>query len=61
MRAARGVTDLLGPAAADLAIAMEAAQSGDELRPLVRDAERLIAEFHGQAAAKAFILAIRRR
>jgi len=61
LRASRGVSDLLGPAATDLAAAIEAAQSGDELRPLVRDAERLIAAVHGSAAAQAFILNVRRR
>jgi hypothetical protein len=60
-RAARAVTERLGPAADDLAAAIEAAESGDELRPLVREAERLIAAFHGDAAAQAFILRVRRR
>lgn len=61
MRASRAVTDLLGPAATDLAAAIDAAESGDDLRPLVRTAERLIAEIHGEAAARAFILGVRRR
>lgn len=60
-RAAQAVSDLLGPEAADLALAIEAARTGDELRPLVREAERLVAEAHGAAAAQAFIVAIRRR
>jgi hypothetical protein len=61
LRAARAVTDLLGPQADDLSAAIESAGSGDELRPLVREAERLIAAIHGEAAAQAFILRVRRR
>jgi len=60
-RAVRAVNDLLGPSADALAMAIEAARSGDELRPLVREAERLVALAHGAAAAQAFILGIRRR
>ena len=60
-RAVRAVNDLLGPAADALAMAIEAARSGDELRPLIREAERLVAIAHGAAAAQAFILGIRRR
>jgi hypothetical protein len=60
-RAVRAVNDLLGPAADALAMAIEAARSGDELRPLIREAERLVAAAHGAAAAQAFILGIRRR
>lgn len=60
-RAARALHDLLGPAADGLAMAIEAAKSGDELRPLIREAERLVAAAHGAAVANAFILGIRRR
>jgi hypothetical protein len=61
LRAVRSVNDLLGPSADRLAMAIEAAQSGEELRPLIREAERLVALAHGAAAAQAFILGIRRR
>ncbi len=61
LRAAASARKLLGTAADWLAAAMEAAPSGDELRPLVREAERLIAEAHGESAAQAYVLAIRRR
>ena len=60
-RAVRAINDLLGPAADALAMAIEAAQSGDELRPLIREAERLVALAHGAATAQAFIFGIRRR
>ena len=60
-RAVQAVNELLGPAADDLAMAIEAARTGDELRPLIREAERLVTEAHGAAAAQAFIVAIRRR
>lgn len=60
-RAVRALNDLLGPAADDLAIAIEAAASGEQLRPLIREAERLVGSTHGAAAAQAFILGIRRR
>lgn len=60
-RAVRVINDLLGPAADRLAMAIEAARSGDELRPLIREAERLVATAHGAAAAQAFIDALRRR
>jgi hypothetical protein len=60
-RAVRAVNDLLGPAADALAMAIEAARSGDELRPLIREAERLVAIAHGAAAAQTFIVGIRRR
>jgi hypothetical protein len=61
LRAVRAVNDLLGPAADGLAMAIEGAQGGDELRPLIREAQRLITLAHGTAAAQAFILGIRRR
>lgn len=60
-RAVRALNELLGPAADDLAIAIEAARSGEQLRPLIREAERLITHAHGAAAAQAFIVGIRRR
>ena len=60
-RAVRAVNELLGPSADALAMAIEAAQSGDELRPLIREAERLVTLAHGAAAAQAFIVGIRRR
>jgi len=60
-RAVRAINDLLGPAADGLAMAIEAAQGGDELRPLIREAERLITLAHGTTAAQAFIVGIRRR
>ena len=60
-RAAKEVRELLGPEAEALAQAMEAASSGDELRPLVREAERRIASADGEAEAQAFIIRIRRR
>jgi hypothetical protein len=60
-RAAAAARRLLGTAADWLAAAMEAAPSGDDLRPLVREAERLIAEAHGDVAAQIYVLAIRRR
>jgi hypothetical protein len=52
---------MLGPAADDLAIAIEKARNGEQLRPLIREAERLIGAAHGPAAAEAFIDAVRRR
>jgi len=61
LRAVRAVNELLGPAADGLAIAIEAARSGEQLRPLIREAERLVALAHGAAAAQAFIVGIRRR
>lgn len=60
-RAVRAINDLLGPAADRLAMAIEAAGSGDQLRPLIREAERLVALAHGAVAAQAFIDGIRRR
>ena len=60
-RAAVSIRQLLGPGVEALAAAMEAAASGDELRPLVREAERLVADAHGEAAAQAFLFGIRRR
>jgi hypothetical protein len=60
-RAAVSIRQLLGPGVETLAAAMEAAASGDELRPLVREAERLVAETHGAATAQAFIFGIRHR
>jgi hypothetical protein len=60
-RAVRALNELLGPAADVLAIAIEKAAGGEELRPLIREAERLIGSTHGAAAAQAFIVAIRRR
>jgi hypothetical protein len=60
-RAAQEVRVLLGPSAEALAQTMEAAISGDTLRPLVREAERLVAGAHGEAEAQAFIIRIRRR
>lgn len=61
LRAVRAVNELLGPAADALAMAIEGASSGDELRPLIREAERLITLAHGAAAAQAFIVGVRRR
>lgn len=61
LRAAAAIVELLGPQMADLAAAMEAAASGDELRPLVREGERLIAAALGEQAARDFILRVRRR
>jgi hypothetical protein len=61
LRAVRALNELLGPTADVLAIAIEAARSGEQLRPLIREAERLIASAHGVAAAQAFISGIRRR
>ena len=60
-RAVRAVNDLLGPSADALAMAIEAARSGEELRPLIREAERLVGLAHGAATAQAFIVGIRRR
>lgn len=60
-RAAAAIVEILGPQMADLAAAIEAASSGDELRPLVREAERLIAAAHGEQAARDFIVRVRRR
>lgn len=61
LRAVRAVNELLGPAADALAMAIEAARSGEELRPLIREAERLVTLAHGAAAAQAFIVGVRRR
>lgn len=61
MRAVRAINDLLGPAADRLAMAIEAASSGEELRPLIREAEQLVALAHGAGAAQAFIDRVRRR
>lgn len=60
-RAVRALNELLGPAADDLAAAIEASRTGDELRPLVREAERLITGSLGAAVARSFIVGIRRR
>ena len=60
-RAVRAINDLLGPSADRLAIAIEAAVDGDELRPLIREAERLVTMAHGEAAAQTFLNRVRRR
>lgn len=60
-RAVRAINELLGPSADALAMAIEAARSGDELRPLIREAERLVTLAHGAAVAQTFILGVRRR
>lgn len=61
MRAVRALVDLLGPDADDLALSIEAAGDGDELRPLIREAERLVSARLGRTAAAAFLVGIRRR
>lgn len=60
-RAVRAINDLLGPSADRLAIAIEEAGDGDELRPLIREAERLVTLAHGAAAAQTFLNRVRRR
>jgi hypothetical protein len=60
-RAVRAINELLGPAADALAMAIESARSGDELRPLIREAERLVKLAHGAATAQSFIVGLRRR
>ncbi|MCU0765260.1 MAG: hypothetical protein MUF32_04465 [Burkholderiaceae bacterium] len=60
-RAVRAINDLLGPSADRLAIAIEEAEDGEQLRPLIREAERLVTLAHGAAAAQAFLNRVRRR
>lgn len=61
LRAMTAIGELLGPESAGLVAAIEAARTGAELRPLVREAEHLISEQHGPEAAQTFIARIRRR
>jgi hypothetical protein len=61
LRAMTAIGELLGPEASGLVAAIEAARTGAELRPLVREAEQLISDQHGPEAAQTFIMRIRRR
>jgi hypothetical protein len=60
-RAVRELNDRLGPDAETMSIRIEQCQSADELRDRLREAERLVAGFLGEAAAQDFVRALRRR
>ncbi len=60
-RALREVSDRLGPDGDHLVQKIERCRNNEELRELVREAERLIAVFYKEIAAQDFIRALRRR
>ncbi len=60
-RALREVSDRLGPDGDHLVQKIERCRNNEELRELVREAERLIAVFYKEVAAQDFIRALRRR
>lgn len=60
-RALREVSDRLGPDGDHLVQKIERCRTNEELRELVREAERLIAVFYKEVAAQDFIRALRRR
>lgn len=59
-RLVRALTDRLGPVADMLALKIERAESADELRVRLRDADRLIIALMGHAAAEDFRRVLRR-
>lgn len=60
-RALREISDRLGPDGDHLVQKIERSRNNEELRELVREAERLIAVFYKEVAAQDFIRALRRR
>lgn len=60
-RALREVSDRLGPDGDHLVQKIERCRNNEELREVVREAERLIAVFYKEVAAQDFIRALRRR
>lgn len=59
-RAVRELVDRLGPEAETTSVRIERCRNGDELRDRVREAERLVAGFLGEAAAQDYMRALRR-
>ena len=59
-RAARELLDRLGPEAETISLRIEQCRNGDELRDRVREAERLVAGFLGEAAAQDYMRTLRR-
>lgn len=59
-RAVRELVDRLGPEADALSLRIEQCRDGDELRGRLREAERLVAGFLGEAAVQDFLRALRR-
>ena len=60
-RAVRQIGDRLGPDGDQMAQRIERCKNADELRERLREAERLIAGYHNEAAAQEFVRAMRRR
>lgn len=60
-RAVRGLHDRLGPEADALSMRIEACRTIEEFRSRVREAERLISNALGAAAAQEYLKALRRR
>lgn len=59
-RAVRELVDRLGPEADALSLRIEQCRNGDELRERLREAERLVAGFLGEAAVQDYLRALRR-
>jgi hypothetical protein len=60
-RAARELSDRLGPDAEVMAVRIEHARTPDDLRQRLHEAERLVAGMLGDAQAQEFVRALRRR
>lgn len=60
-RAVRGLHDRLGPESDALAMRIETCRSIEDFRSCVREAERLISNALGAAAAQEYLRALRRR
>lgn len=60
-RAARALTDRLGPDAEAISMRIEQARTADELRERIKEAERIVASLLGQAAVADFVRALRGR
>jgi hypothetical protein len=60
-RAVRELHERLGPDADTMAERIERCRSADELRERLREAERLLAGYLGEAAAQDYVRALRRR
>jgi glycosyltransferase involved in cell wall biosynthesis len=60
-RAVRELHERLGPDADLMATRIEQCRTADELRERIREAERLVAGFLGEAAAQDYLRALRRR
>ncbi len=50
----RSLNDQLGPMAETLAIKVERVRSAEELRPVLEQAQRVLRDMRGSAAARAF-------